>query len=64
MHRKTLVLVQDEDVRFREPFKGTEVSRKRVADWIVTLINSPKRSARSNLGVNKAHTDGDKPVFL
>src|SRR5215471_8285326 len=36
-----------------EPFKGTEVSRKSVADLIVRIIESPKNSARSNLGVNK-----------
>ena len=47
-----------------EPFKGTEVSRKSVADLIVELIDSPKLSTRSNLGVNKPHTDGDKPAFL
>jgi uncharacterized protein YbjT (DUF2867 family) len=47
-----------------EPFKGTEVSRKSVADLIVELIDSPKLSTRSNLRVNKPHTDGDKPAFL
>ena len=47
-----------------EPFKGTEVSRKSVADLIVKLIDSPKRSVRGNLGVNKPGTDGDKPGFL
>jgi hypothetical protein len=35
-----------------------------VADLIVKLIESPKRSTRSNLGVNKPSTDGDKPSFL
>ena len=33
-----------------EPFKGTEVSRKSVADLIVKLIDSPKRSIGSNRG--------------
>ena len=46
-----------------EPFKGTEVSRKSVADLIVKLIDSPKRSVRGNLGVNEPNTDGDKPAF-
>jgi uncharacterized protein YbjT (DUF2867 family) len=47
-----------------EPFKGTEVSRNSVADLIVKLIDSPKRSVRSNLGVDKPKTDGDKPSFF
>lgn len=47
-----------------EPFKGTEVSRKSVADLIAKIINSPKLSTRSNLGVNKPNTEGDKPSFL
>jgi NAD(P)H-binding len=55
--------VDYETTERNEPFKGTEVSRKSVADLIVELIDSPKRSVRSNLGVNKPHTDGDKPSF-
>jgi uncharacterized protein YbjT (DUF2867 family) len=47
-----------------EPFKGTEVSRKSVAALIAKIIDSPKHDSRSNLGVNKPNTDGDKPVFL
>jgi len=47
-----------------EPFKGTEVSRKSVGALIVKMIDSPKLSVRSNLGVNKPNTDGDKPAFL
>jgi len=47
-----------------EPFKGTEVSRKSVADLIVKLIESPKHSIGDNLGVNKPNTDGDTPAFL
>jgi hypothetical protein len=45
------------------PFKGTEVSRKSVADLIVKLIDSPKRSIRANVGVSKPNTDADKPSF-
>ena len=56
--------VDYETTERNEPFKGTEVSRKSVADLIVKLINSPKRSVRSNLGVNKPNTDADKPAFL
>jgi uncharacterized protein YbjT (DUF2867 family) len=47
-----------------EPFKGTEVSRKSVAALVVEIISSPASSARSNLGVNKPNTDGDKPAFM
>ncbi|MBY5927615.1 SDR family oxidoreductase [Halomonas sp. DP8Y7-3] len=47
-----------------EPFKGTVVSRKSVADLIVKVIDSPARHVAANLGVNKAHTDGDKPYFM
>ncbi|MBY6029723.1 SDR family oxidoreductase [Halomonas sp. DP8Y7-1] len=47
-----------------EPFKGTVVSRNSVADLIVKVIDSPARHVAANLGVNKAHTDGDKPYFM
>jgi hypothetical protein len=47
-----------------EPFRGTEVSRKSVADLIVKIIESHQRSRRRNLGVNKPNTTGDKPAFL
>jgi uncharacterized protein YbjT (DUF2867 family) len=46
-----------------EPFKGTEVSRKSVADLIVRIIASPESYEGRNLGVNKPGTDGDKPAF-
>lgn len=62
-------LTDDDEVDYEtternQPFKGTEVSRKSVADLIVKLIASPELSSRSNLGVNKPGTDGDKPAFL
>lgn len=47
-----------------EPFKGTEVSRKSVADLVVKIIESPTRWTRSNLGVNKPNSGGDKPSFM
>ncbi len=46
-----------------EPFKGTEVSRRSVADLILENVRSPTRHSRANLGVNKPGTDGDKPSF-
>lgn len=46
-----------------EAFKGTEVSRKSVADLIVRIIRSPSLHRGASLGVNKPNTDGDKPAF-
>lgn len=46
-----------------EVFKGTEVSRRSVADLIVLLIRDPSRHIKANLGVNKPGTDGDRPSF-
>ena len=56
--------VDYETTERNESFKGTVVSRKSVAALIVKIIHSPKLSSRSNLGVNKPGTDGDKPAFL
>ncbi len=47
-----------------EPFKGTVVSRKSVGDLIAKVIAAPDRYAGANLGVNKPHTDGEKPYFM
>ena len=46
-----------------EPFKGTEVSRKSIADLVVNLINHPDQHVHESLGVNQPNTDGDKPSF-
>lgn len=46
-----------------EPFKGTEVSRKSVADLVVKLTQDPNRDGRGSLGVDKPGTDGDKPSW-
>lgn len=46
-----------------EPFKGTEVSRKSVAELIVKLIQHPESGIKRSLGVNKPDTDADKPAF-
>lgn len=45
-------------------FKGTEVSRKSVADLIVSIIHAPGLHSRESIGVNKPNTDGDKPAFM
>ncbi len=47
-----------------QPFKGTVVSRRSVADLIVRVIASPDLHLLGNLGVNKPGTDGDKPYFM
>ncbi|MGE0283667.1 MAG: SDR family oxidoreductase [Rhizobiaceae bacterium] len=47
-----------------EPFKGTVVSRKSVADLIARIIRSPATQVHANLGVNKPDTDADKPYFM
>jgi len=46
-----------------ETFRGTEVSRRSVADLIAKTIVTPTLHVRANLGVNKPGTDGDKPSF-
>ncbi len=47
-----------------DPFKGTVVSRKSVADLIGKIITSPDLHLGGNLGVNKPGSDGDKPHFM
>jgi len=47
-----------------QPFKGTVVSRRSVADLIAHIVRHPARHAGENLGVNKPNTDGDKPYFM
>lgn len=56
--------VSYETTERREPFKGTEVSRKSVAALVVECIRDPEGFSHRNLGVNKPNTDGDKPAFL
>lgn len=45
------------------PFKGTEVSRLSVADYIVKIIENPEEDLKANVGLDKAGTDGDKPAW-
>ena len=56
-------IVSYETTQKGEPFKGTEVSRKSIADLVVSLINDPSKEIRHSLGVNQPNTDGDKPSF-
>ncbi|MFD0898427.1 SDR family oxidoreductase [Loigolactobacillus binensis] len=46
-----------------EHFKGTEVSRKSVADLVTKLIQKPDQEIRHSIGVNKPNTAGDKPEW-
>lgn len=61
--------LQDEDeVEYEitekgETFKGTEVSRRSVADLIGKIITEPSLHTRANVGVDKPGTEGDKPSF-
>lgn len=46
-----------------EEFKGTEVSRKSIAQIVVDIAQVPDKYSRESIGVNKAGTDGDKPSW-
>jgi uncharacterized protein YbjT (DUF2867 family) len=46
-----------------QPFKGTEVSRKSVADFVVKLAEHSTLEVRRSVGINKPGTDGDKPSW-
>lgn len=47
-----------------EAFKGTEVSRKSIGNFVAKIIADPAPYARKDFGVNKPNTDGDKPNWL
>lgn len=47
-----------------EEVKGTEISRKSVADMIVNLIQHPQLHVRESLGLEKPGTEGPKPAFM
>lgn len=44
-----------------EPFKGTEISRKSVAAYVVSLVDNPEKDVRDSIGVDKPGSDGDRP---
>jgi len=46
-----------------EDFKGTEVSRRSIAQVVVDLTQDPDKYNRESIGVNKPNTDGDKPAW-
>ena len=47
-----------------QPVTGTEISRKSVTDLVVKLIEDPKLHVNDSLGMEKAGTEADKPVFM
>jgi uncharacterized protein YbjT (DUF2867 family) len=47
-----------------QPFKGTVVSRRSVADLVAKIVANPALHLGENLGVNKPGSDGDKPYFM
>lgn len=53
----------EKTVGAQTPFKGTEVSRLSVADYIVNIIENPAEDLKSNFGLDKPGTDGDKPAW-
>lgn len=44
-------------------FKGTEVSRRSVADFAFKVIADPSQYQNASVGLDKAGTDGDKPSW-
>ncbi|MBA4491137.1 SDR family oxidoreductase [Paracoccus sp. S1E-3] len=46
-----------------EPFKGTEIARKAVAAYVMSLLQNPAKDIGGNIGLSKPGTDGDKPAF-
>jgi uncharacterized protein YbjT (DUF2867 family) len=46
-----------------DAFKGTEVSRKSIADLITKIVSKPDQYIGDSLGVDQPNTDGDKPSF-
>lgn len=47
-----------------ESFKGTEVSRQSVADFVVRLLKNPDQYQNDSIGINKPGTDGDQPAWF
>lgn len=56
--------VDYETTQKTDAFKGTEVSRKSIADFVIKLINDPKSRIGESVGLDKPNTDGDKPAWI
>ena len=46
-----------------EKFTGTEVARKAVGAYIVSVIEEPSKDVKASVGVQKPGSEGDKPAF-
>lgn len=55
--------VDYEITKKNELFKGTEVSRKSIAQIVVDIAKKPTKYRKASIGVNKPNTDGDKPAW-
>lgn len=55
--------VDYETTRKGEPFRGTEVSRRSVADLVVRLATGRVPGSRESVGVDKPGTEGDRPAW-
>ncbi|KRL99428.1 SDR family oxidoreductase [Liquorilactobacillus satsumensis] len=47
----------------KEPFKGTEVSRKSVAALVASLVADPTAYVRQSIGIDKPGTTGARPLW-
>lgn len=56
--------VSYETTERNEPFKGTAISRKSVAAFVVELINKGLPLGDRNIGLSQPGTAGDKPSFM
>ena len=56
--------VEYETTTRNQPFKGTEIARKAVAAYIMTLLENPATDIGGNIGLSKPGTDGEKPAFM
>lgn len=46
-----------------EAFRGTEVSRKSIGNFVAKILENPAPYACKDFGVDKPGTDGDKPAW-
>lgn len=53
--------VDYETTHRNDPFKGTEVSRKSVADYVISLVKNPAKDIRDSVGIDKPSTEADRP---
>lgn len=53
-----------ETTQVYEPFKGTEVSRRSVADFAFQVVTNPQTQLNKSVGLNKPNSDGDKPNWV